>query len=167
MNSSGHLEKNGQLLVINFIATNVNFGSGPDYVVAQWKKAGFTVNASITDFNTYLQNLLKGSFDIVPEQLPADSPKPGYYAASFIGPPPPAGSNYGRVSNPDLLPDFKAESAALGPARCPAWAKFQQDLLSNYDLWPMAAPNTQWFSRNVDFLPGVSNFQPQFVRRLS
>lgn len=167
MDSSGHLQKDGQPLVINFLATTVNFGSGPEYLVTQWEKAGITVNASITDFNTYLQNLLKGNFDVVPEQLPADSPNPTFYAASFTGAPPPSGANYGRANDPVLKTDLTAATAALGSARCPAWAKFQEDLLRNYDIWPMTAPNTQWFSRSLDFLPGVSNFQPQFVKRVA
>lgn len=164
--ANGKLEKDGKPLTVNFVATTVNFGQGPDYLATQWDQAGFTVQSNITDFNTYLQRLLSGQFDIFPEQYGGDVPDPNTAIRNFLGPGPPAGANWPRTQDAAAVTEWNAANASTGAERCKHYANLQKLLLQNSDIFPLAAPTTQWFARpGIDFVPGVSYLNVRYVHR--
>lgn len=166
VNSNGKLEKDGKLLTVNFVATTVNFGQGPEYLATQWDQAGFTVQSNITDFNTYLQRLLGGQFDIFPEQYAGDVPDPNTAVRNFLGANPPAGANWPHTVDPAALAEWTASNASTGAERCKHLSNLQKLLIQNADIFPLAAPTSQWFARSgIEFAPASTYLNVRYIHR--
>jgi peptide/nickel transport system substrate-binding protein len=163
--SGGALQKNGKPLTINFVATTVGFNAGPEYILNQYQTIGITVNSQIVDFNTYLAHLHSSDFDVFIETAPSDTPNPGFGPRYFTGLLPPKGSNYSHVNNPPAEVEIAAGQASVGAERCTHWINAQELLLQHHDFQPLSAPESIWFSRGIDFIPGASQIQPTFLAR--
>ena len=164
--ANGKLEKNGQPLVINFVATTAAVGGGPDYLDSVWDSAGITVKYDVLDFNSWLQRQLKSDFDALVQQYSSDTPNPEGAIQAFLGPTPPAGLNLPKTTDPEAEMELKLAQTTVGTERCKHWSNVQRLLLQNFNLLPLAAPATQWFSRGLDFLPGVAVVNARYIKRV-
>ena len=163
---NGKFQKNGKPLVINFLSSNAGFGAGPDYLDSQWESAGITVKYDLLEFGTFIQRLVKSDFDAVVQQNSSETPSPTAGAANWIGPVPPAGLNWPRTANPEAEKEFTLAQTTVGAERCQHWSNVQRLLLQGFNILPLAAPSTQWFSRGLDFAPGVSGVDVRYIRRV-
>ena len=163
---NGKLQKDGKPLTVNFVATTVNFGQGPEYLATQWDAAGFTVQANISDFTTYLQRLIAGQFDIFPEQYAGDVPDPNTAVRNFLGANPPAGANWPHTVDPQAEQEWAASNAYTGAERCKHLSNLQKLLLQNADIFPLAAPTSQWYARSgIDFAPASTYLNVRYIHR--
>lgn len=163
---NGKFQKDGRPLVIDFPATTVGVGSGPDYVDSVWDSAGITVKYASLDFNTWLQRVLSSNFDTLVIQNSSVTPSPSAGASQYLGPLPPTGFNWGHVVNPEADSEWQLANASVGAQRCQHWSNVQRLLLQHLDILPLAAPATQWFSRGLDFAPGVASLNVIYVKRV-
>jgi peptide/nickel transport system substrate-binding protein len=164
--SDGKLQKNGQPLVVQVMGVPAVHGSGPEYIAAQWEKAGVTVDTSgITDFATWSQRRFRSDFDATMITWPHDLPDPSTSIITYIGPHPPVGANYGKTVNPEAEAALSAAKQAQGAERCAQWSIVQRAMLQNFDILPLSAPQTFFFSRGPDFVPAsVNGFEVYFIR---
>jgi peptide/nickel transport system substrate-binding protein len=165
--ADGKLQKNGQPLVVQIMGVPAIHGSGPEYIAAQWEQAGVTVDTSgITDFNTWSQRRFQSNFDATLITWPHDLPDPSTSIPTYVGPLPPTGPNYGKVVNPVAEAALAAAKQAVGGERCAQWSMVQRAMLQEFDILPLSAPQTFFFSRGLDFVPAsVNGFEVYFIRR--
>lgn len=163
----GKLQKDGKPLIVALMGVPAVHGAGPEYIAAQWEKAGVSVDTSgITDFNTWSQRRFKSDFDATLITWPRDLPDPSTSIGTYIGPPPPAGVNYGKSVNPEAENAVVAAKKADGPERCAQWSSVQKSMVQHVDILPLSAPQTFFFSRGLEFVPAsVNGFEVYFIRR--
>jgi peptide/nickel transport system substrate-binding protein len=156
----GKLQKDGKPLTIQMRATPVVHGAGGEFLQAQWEKAGITVDAQITDFNTFVQGLAKHDFDAFLITWPADVPSPNVSIASYLGP-----TSSGEVKDTEAETALANARKAEGDERCKQWGLVQRAMLQNWDLLPTAAPTSYFFSRGIDFTPAGFNYSVLFLHK--
>src|SRR6266851_2803770 len=162
---NGKFEKGGKPLVINLVSTTEGFGSGPEYLDATWENAGITVKFDLLDAATFIQRHIQGDFDADVQVNSSETASPLAGAALLLGAAPPVGINFSRSVNPEAEEEFALARSTQGAERCQHWSNVQRLLLQSYDILPLAAPAIQWFSRNLDFAPGVT-VNVRYIRRV-
>lgn len=163
---NGKFQKDGKPLVVDFPSTTASVGSGPDFIDNTWDSAGITVKYVSLDFSSWLQRVLTSNFDVFVLQNSSVTPSPSAGASQFLGSPPPAGFNWGHIMNTEAYSEWLLANASIGTQRCQHWSNVQRLLLQHFDILPLAAPATQWFSRSLDFAPGVANVNVIYIKRV-
>jgi ABC-type transport system substrate-binding protein len=75
------------------------------------------------------------------------------------------GSNYGKTVNPEAEAALTLARQAQGADRCAQWSTVQKAMIQNFDILPLSAPQTFFFSRGLDFVPAsVNGFEVYFIR---
>jgi len=155
--AGGVFEKDGKPLTVDLDSTTAGINQGGDYVVAALTQLGIKVNATIGDYNTFLQKAIAGQFDISTDTLPAQLPTPDFYAEVLIGT-----DNFDHTVDPQAL---AASEAAEKQTGCTEWQKFYADEISNYDVIPAVYPTTYWFTTNgIKVLPGPNLIEQQYIK---
>jgi peptide/nickel transport system substrate-binding protein len=155
--SGGKLTKNGQPLSVHLIGSTQIFGEGMAYLQSQWNQLGITANWQDEDTAALNVDYIKGNFDAAVIQLNGEQPTPDYYSAYVAGPLPP-GLNLTWALDPKVTAARDAAQRAGSSAEsCRHWATFQEALISDQDILPLAGPKYEWFSHGVEFANYVPN----------
>jgi peptide/nickel transport system substrate-binding protein len=162
--ANGKLQKNGQPLTVILVSTTITgLGNGGEYLAAQWDKAGVTVDTRITgDYNTFLQRGIKGEFDALTTNYPFDQPNPNRAVGTYTGP---VASSWSKGPTPEIDAEIALAQQNEGAKRCEHWMKAQRMLLEGFNIYPLASPEVNWFTRGITVFPGASWTNPIYFRR--
>ena len=142
----GILQKGGKALTVT-INGSTSQGAGPEYISSALNAAGIGTVLKNVPYQQYALVLQSGSFDLAIENIPSSSPAPGTNVAFLTGSPPPHGLDFARIIDPAVNAEVAKAYASEGTARCQAWDKAEQLLVSNHDIVPLGAPTAYWFGR--------------------
>jgi peptide/nickel transport system substrate-binding protein len=166
----GHWVKDGRTLSIRLPNTPLHGRSG-EYLQSVWNQLGVDVDLADTDHGTYATAIVGGNFDAgvltVPQAAPV--PAPGAQLAFTSGSPPPAGFNVAATGIGDLAYTklVRAAFQNVGARSCKLFSELMKMELEKYYVVPLSAPNLQWFSRGLDFLPTTYAPETLFLKRAS
>jgi peptide/nickel transport system substrate-binding protein len=153
--SNGVMTKGGQPLKITVLGLTTQ-NSGPDYLAAQFKALGATVNLVKVDFATYASDLEGSNFswDVTVAQLQsidAFAALPSTFAVPYMSgkTAPEGGFNLYNIVDPTLESYIAKGLSTTGTQSCAAWAQVQERYLTQYDFLPLDIPIDNWFSSNV------------------
>lgn len=172
--SNGKLQKpdGGPLQLILLGVNGSNHGNGEDYVLAQLTAMGTDVKMNKVELGAWLAALNAGDFDI---SITHTNPINLLTVPSTIfGKVPPAGSNYGAISDPEIDRLVPAAIAATGSDYCKLWQGVQKRYLTEYHIVPLGTPTSWAFSKNFTWRapyggPNVlgAGVDPTSVRRIA
>lgn len=167
--SSGILSKGGQPLAITVLGTQAFFGQGTQYTAAQLTSLGMKVTTADVANSAFGSTYVSGKWDVSVANTSVPNPAPSTFISIVSGPLPPQGTNYAHITDPQLTADVNAAVTAVGSARCPAWAKVQEDALVNYDWLPLATSVVYFFGQKKVTVSmfSTSYLETETLRRLA
>jgi peptide/nickel transport system substrate-binding protein len=129
--ADGVLEKDGEPLEVTFI-TNTAQNSGPDYVVGELEKAGIKPKVVGGTEGSWIDNALKGDFDIAVLEFtpPIGTFQWGADALAVIGHLGKQNPEYGKAASAARLASTQAEANRL-------WQEAQIALIGNVGVGPL------------------------------
>ena len=163
--ANNKLVKNGQTIKINLLGTGA-FGSGTEYVFSQWQTVGIDATLSNLEFNSYFQAIVAGKFDAAIQASAPPIPTMAVQIGYSTGPIPPKGLNFARIVDPAVDSEIALADQTVGAQSCVHWKAVQRLLLQNYDLLPLSAPITNWFSKGIEFQPASGFMVSWSLRRI-
>jgi peptide/nickel transport system substrate-binding protein len=162
--SDGKLQKDGKHLQLTVVGRTEN-GAGPEYLGDLYSAVGIDTKVVKTDLPTWIKNWRSGNFDAMVYSPASPIPTPNVGIQFYIGPFPPAGTNYQRTSNATAEAALVQARSAVGADVCKSWATIQQSLLQAHDYIPLVAVEQNWYGRKVNFQAGTLYLDPITFRR--
>jgi peptide/nickel transport system substrate-binding protein len=157
--SGGTLLKGGQQPKIVFL-TSQDIGAGADYVFSVLQALGFDVDFQNLARPAYGASFINGNFDLSIQAGNRSSNAAGEAQDTITGPPPPAGLNYSATGYQDAEMQrwVLAANQSPGQGGCKYWSLVQTRMLQKHYIFPMAAPNFDFFGRKgISFPPYIDD----------
>lgn len=164
----GIRQKNGKKLALTLLYGS-SFGTpaadAAQLAAREWGKLGVQVHPQGAP-DTQISSVIfgTGAWDIgwVPLtiQFPSDA------VPFFSGAVPPAGTNFGHISNPAYQRLTTEAAAKPGTTGCPQWNQAEQALYQRADVIPFAAQTEPYWAKNATFQLGNNGPIPTSVRLL-
>lgn len=126
---------------LRLIGTNILAGGDAnDYLQASLQAAGATVSVSTTDNQAWVSELFsgKGNWDVTIFVYGNRLSSMIAIGNFMVRGAPPRGLNLGATDNPAAAAAFEQATTATGAEKCSALTTFQQALLDNNDVLPLA-----------------------------
>ncbi|MFD3512996.1 ABC transporter substrate-binding protein [Streptomyces sp. NPDC058657] len=139
-------------------------GAGNSYVAEALRAAGAEVKLTNADNATWATDVTANQGDWDATVFPLISGALARGGAAFLGPAPDKGGlNYGAVQNAAYAKNYVAATSTTDRnAKCAAWQKAQEALLTAHDVIPLATVNVHYVARE-----GVSFATPSGSLALS
>ena len=161
--SNNVLTKNGQQLGLSILSSTTENQGGP-YLQTQLTSVGFAVTLNNTDRVSYVTKVLAGNFDVSYDVAQIAVPYIGLQVKYFTGT---AIPNLTFKANQQLIKEANAAAAVASPTECQLWNIYQEDLLKQHWIMPLAAPDLITFASHVQLPSGGLNppnlFYPQLM----
>jgi ABC-type oligopeptide transport system substrate-binding subunit len=157
--TGGKLMKNGQTVKVRFL-TSQDIGVGADYVFSVLQDLGFEVDYQNLARPGYGSNFINANFDLAIQAGNRSTNAAGEAQDTITGQPPPAGINYSATGYQDAEMQRWVLAANQSPGKggCKYWSLVQIRELQKHYIFPMAAPNFDFFGRKgIKFPPFIDD----------
>ena len=162
----GVLQKGGTALTLNAPYLSTYEGNKPaaELMSQQLAKVGIKMNLTPVTQGTLSTTVFKtGDYDIWPTLAYSIPFQSGVYGL-LGGPPPPAGTNAGHVSNPTFTSLAQQGNQTTGSAGCKLWVQAESALFSNADAESSGPVITNWITGKATFSAMQGRIIPTSIR---
>jgi len=143
----GARSKGGKKLSVSLLYANspATQASSAEFIGAQWQKLGVQVTLDLKPTDQLVTTILGGAGTWGAVLVPTTVANPATIVPFLSGPVPPAGTNFGRINNPQYDEAVKHASAQNGAAGCPDWNTAEASLFKDADIAPISdLPQLNW-----------------------
>lgn len=120
-----------------------------ELAVQQWKKFGVKATTKTMDQSTVVTTLAADNWDLA--WSPVAVSLPDQLTPFFDGPPPPEGTNFGRIANPQYRELTGKAAERPGKSGCPLWKEADAELIKRADVVPFVTTEQTLYARGITF----------------